>query len=269
MSAYERINVTVSITLIGLALYFVLDFPAKINEYILFGSPLLVKTPYQWLMMILLGAMAMAGTDTVIRVHPHLLSKQLNYLSTFWMLPGLLVILATQTLGLAPSVMVWAVGVGVVGVLLWLTIYTEYRQVLWQSEPDLALWPRLWRYVVGYTIALVFFIVIYQTRSRSIISATAILLISSMVALGLLRQTPENVWKTWLFASIIGLSLGQTTWALNYWHTGALNAGLLLFLFFYLFVGLAQQQIMGTLARKTVWEFGAIASVGLVIIYLL
>ncbi len=267
MPAYERINAVVSITLIGLALYFVLDFPAQINELILFGSLLELESPRQWLMVILLAGMTMAGTDAVVRAHPLMPVRHLSYLATFWMLPGLLIILATQTLGLAPTPIVWAVGLLMVGILLWLTIYTEYRQVAPHTMINLGL--RLWRQFIGYAITLIFFIVIYQTRSRSAVSATAILLISAMAALGLLRQNPANVWKSWLFAAIIGLSMGQITWALNYWRTGALNAGLLLFLLFYLLVGLAQQQLLGTISRRTLWEFGVVASLGLIVIYIL
>lgn len=263
MPSYERINVVVGLTLIGLALYFVLDFPARSITVMLFDSPLDIVAPRQWLMMVLLGGMAMTGTHAVIQAHPNLPVWPTSYWLTFWMLPGLLVILATQTLGLAPTPIVWGAGLVVVGLLLWMTIYTEYLQVQQMAR----LWPRLWRQFMGYAIALTFFIVIYQTRNRSAVSATAVLLISSMAALGLLRNSPAQISKTWLYAAIIGLGLGQITWALNYWRTGALNAGLLLLLILYVLVGMAQQHLQGTLSRRTLWEFGAVVSIGLVVIF--
>ena len=97
-------------------------------------------------------------------------------------------------------------------------------------------------------------------------SATGVMLVGGMVALSLLRSTPEQISKTWIFAAIIGLSLGQITWALNYWRTGTLNAGLLIFLVFYVLVGVAQQQLLGTLTRRTLAEFGAIAAIALAVI---
>lgn len=267
MPAYERINAVVSIILIGLALYFVLEFPAQAAEINLFGSPLELASPRQWLMVALLAGMAMAGADAVVRAHPQLASRRLAYRATFWMMPGLLVILATQTLGLAPTPTSWAVGLVVVGVLLWFAIYAEFRQVL--PEGTGGMWPRLWRQFIGYAVTLTFFIVIYQTRNRSAMSATGVLLVSGMSALALLRKDPRVIINTWLFALVIGLSLGQITWALNYWRTGALNAGLLLFLIFYMLTGLAQQQLAGTLSRRTLWEFGAIAGVALPVIFYL
>jgi hypothetical protein len=264
MPVNERISAVVSITLIGLALYFILDFPTQVTTVTLFGSPLALDSPRRWLMVILLGGVVMAGTDAVIRAHPRLPTLRLSYLATFWPLPGLLVILATQTLGLATTPLVWAGGLVVVGIFLWLTIVTEFKQVLPRSTSHF--WPRLWRQFIGYAIVLAFFIMIYQTRTRSALSATSILLIGGVVALTLLRHSAETISKTWLFAAVIALSLGQITWALNYWRIGALNAGLLLFLTFYVLVGVAQQQLLGTLSRRALWEFGAIASVGLAII---
>lgn len=214
-------------------------------------------------MVILLGLLAMAGADTVIRTHPSLSSRSLGYLATFWVLPGLLVVLATQTLGLAPSPLAWAGGLVVVGLLLWLTILTEFRQVV---PSESGIWSRLWLQFVGYVIALLFFIVIYQSRSRSLISATSVMLVGGMIALSLLRNAPEQISKTWLFAAIIGLSLGQVTWALNYWRVSPLDAGLLLFLVFYVLIGVAQQQLLGTLTRRTLAEFGVIAVVALAVI---
>jgi hypothetical protein len=216
-------------------------------------------------MVVLLGGLAMSGTNAVIRLHPHLSTQRLSYMATFWPLPGLLVILATQALGLAPSPWIWGASLVVVGILLWFTILAEFHLVA--SPIGSFFWPRLWQQFIGYGLALAFFILIYQTRSRGALSATSVLLGSSLTSLALLRQRPEAIAKTWLFALVIGLSLGQVTWALNYWHAAALNAGLLLFLTFYILAGLTQQRLLGTLSRRVLWEFGAVALVMLVVIF--
>src|SRR5512145_1640996 len=93
MPVYERISVVVSLTLIGVSLYFVLEFPPDPVAFNLFGTPLALNAPRQWLMAILLGGLTMAGTDAIIRSHPALPSRRLSYLASFWLLPGLLVIL--------------------------------------------------------------------------------------------------------------------------------------------------------------------------------
>lgn len=265
MPAYEKISVVVSITLIGLALYFVLDFPQQVAGVTLFGTPLDFYSPRQWLMVVLLGGMVIAGMDAIVRASPHLPSRKIGYVATYWMLPALLVVLATQTLGLAASPVVWGMALAVVGGLLWLTIAAEVSLI--EAEASTKFWPRLWQQFIGYAIVLIFYIVIYHTRSRSAASASAVMLVSGATAVSLLRRHPQQLFTTWLLAAVIGLSLGQITWALNYWRTGALNAGLLLFLTFYVLVGLAQQYLRDALSRRTLWEFGAISAVALVVIY--
>ena len=265
MPAFERVSAVVSITLIGLALYFVLDFPAQTAEISLFGSPLALGSLYRWLMVVLLAAMVMAGMDGIIRSHPQLPTRQILYTVTFWGLPGFLIVLATQTLVLAPNAIIWAISLLGVGILLWATIIAEYKRVPVSANSNF--WPRLWQQFIGYTIALIFYILIYQARTRSAISATAIMVISGFIALALLRQSPDQIFKTWLFAAVIGLSLGQITWALNYWRTGALNAGLLLLLIFYVLVGIANQQLSGVLSRRSLWEFSVVSLITLVVIF--
>jgi len=170
MPVYERINVTVSLTLIGLALYFVLDFPVEAATVLLFNSPLALVSPQQWLMSLLLAAIAAAGTHAVLRFNAALAGMRLHQLAPFILLPGLLVVLATQTLGLAPSTVVWAAGLITVGVILWITILAQYLLAGHQISP--VSWPRWWHQGVGYGVAFALFIVIYYTRTRSALSAT-------------------------------------------------------------------------------------------------
>ena len=57
------------------------------------------------------------------------------------------------------------------------------------------------------------------------------------------------------YGGIIGLVLGQVTWALNYWVLPGLTGGLLLLLIFYLLVGIAQQGLQDRLTARVMWEF--------------
>jgi hypothetical protein len=265
MPFYERLSAVVSITLIGMAAYFVLDFPLQATTFTLFGSPLSLDAPSRWLMVFLLVGLVMAGTDHIVRSHPALPSRRLSFLATFWMLPGLIVLLASQTLGLSDSAPVWAASLVGVGIVLWLTINAELQLL----TTNTGLWPRLWQQLAGYMIAFLFFVVIYNTRSRSAVSATGILIVAGMAALALLRQSPERIVQSWLLAGVTGISLGQMTWALNYWRAATLNAGLLLFLTFYVLVGLSQQHLTGTVTRRTVLEFAGVTLVAMVVIFYL
>jgi intracellular septation protein A len=113
------------------------------------------------------------------------------------------------------------------------------------------------------------FLVIYYTRSRSALSATAVLLVSGMLSLSLLRQASDSISPNWLFAVVIGLIMGQITWALNYWQASTLNVSLLLLLFFYVLTGLAQHHLSHKLSRRLLWEFGGVTIVALLEIFII
>jgi hypothetical protein len=63
--------------------------------------------------------------------------------------------------------------------------------------------------------------------------------------------------------------MGQITWALNYWRTNTLTVGLLLLLIFYVLTGLAQQHLLHKLSRRSLWEFGGVALVALLVIFII
>ncbi len=267
MLQYERINAVVSLTLIGLALYFVLEFPVRVTTFSILGSPLSIVSPQRWLMALLLVGLVMAGTDMVMRFHPDLFEPRLTYLATFWMLPGLIIILATQTLTLASTPIMWGAALIGLGIILWLTILADFQQV---ATPDKSpYWTYIWQRLIGFGVSLALFFLIYQTRSRSLISAPLIFLVATSAALPLLRQKPDLIYKTWLYSIVTGITLAQLTWALNYWRTTTLKPALLLFLTFYIFISLAQQQQLGKLSRRVLWEFGVITLVGIVGLILL
>jgi hypothetical protein len=125
---------------------------------------------------------------------------------------------------------------------------------------------RLWLNLIAYGVAFGFFVFIYQTRARSILSATEITLVSGLLAGSLLRAGPAQTGRTWLFAAIAALVMGQCMWALNLWRVPPLTAGLWLLLIFYVLTGLPQQHLLGRLTRRALLEFAAIAAVGLVVI---
>jgi hypothetical protein len=265
MPVYERISALVSLTLLGLVTYFLIELPSRAFELTLWGSPLTLVVSQWWLMAMLLGGLAATGARAVVYAHPSLPRRAPGYALTFWMLPGLLVILATLWLYLlTPDLGWWLAGVAVTGLLLWLVVLAEYHTID-PRDPWYEL-AHLWLNVIGYGVAFGLFVVIYQTRVRSILSATEVLLVGGLLAASLLRSGLAQASRTWLFAGITALVLSQSTWALNFWRVSPLTAGLWLLLIFYLFTALAQQQLLGRLTRRALVEFAVVACVGLFVI---
>jgi len=95
------------------------------------------------------------------------------------------------------------------------------------------------------------------------LTATEVLGVSGLLATSLLRAGPAQAGSTWLFAGVVAMAMGQSMWALNLWRVSPLTAGLWLLLIFYLFTGMAQQQLLGRLTRRALIEFAVVAAVGI------
>ena len=70
MSLYERISQVVSLTLLGLVAYFLIELPDRTLELIFMGTPLTLVISQRWLMALLLSGLAGTGTSAIVRAHP-------------------------------------------------------------------------------------------------------------------------------------------------------------------------------------------------------
>jgi hypothetical protein len=119
---------------------------------------------------------------------------------------------------------------------------------------------------LAYGSALLLFLFVYQTRARSLLSGSLVAVTAVLLAAEILRSATDRSSTALTYGGIIGLVLGQVTWALNYWVLPGLTGGLLLLLIFYLLVGIAQQGLQGRLTRRVLLEFGVFGVVALVLI---
>jgi hypothetical protein len=265
MPLYERVSATVSLTLLGLVAYFLIELPSRTIELTLLGSPLTLVVSKWWLLALLLGGLAATGTRAVVYSHPSFPRRASGYALTFWLLPGLLVILVTLWLPLlATTLGWWLAGIAAAGLVLWFVVLAEYHTIA-PRDPHYEL-ARLWLNLVAYVVAFGFFVILYRIRARSILSATEVILVSGLLAASILRVGPAQAGRSWLFAGIAALVMGQSMWALNFWRVPPLTAGLWLLLIFYLVTGLAQQRLLGRLTRRALVEFAAVAAAGLFVI---
>jgi hypothetical protein len=183
-----------------------------------------------------------------------------------WILPGLLAGLSTYLLSLAPTLLIWIGGLFVFGTSIGLTVSAEYATV----SPDAPSYPaaRLALNVLAYLMAFVLFVLIYQTRTRSLVTATLTLVTATLLALDLLSVADVPVGRMLPFAGIVGLIIGESTWALNYWQIGAWVGGLLLLLIFYVAINVAHQHLLERLSLSTLFEFIAVTVAVLIVILL-
>lgn len=260
MEAYDRVSVTVGLVLLGLILFLVVDLPPRTFAFVLLGSPLTVQLSEQWLRALLTAGLAIAGTHSTLSAHPLAQRGQWRPGFAAWIVPGLIGFLAPFLLPLAPDLRYWLAGLGLTAVMMSSVVLLEY----YTTDPDVPSYAvaRLALNLLTFGVALAAFALIYQSRARSLVTATATAAIGVLMALNLLQGVGQPLRRTALYVALTGLVMGQSTWALNYWRLRALTGGVLLLLLFYVVVGVAQQHLQGSLTRRVLVEFLAVVAVG-------
>jgi hypothetical protein len=260
----ERASVLATLVVLGLILATFLQVPAWTYDLTVLGSPLTIRITQTALMATLVLGIACAGTDTIVRSHPAAQRIEARYSFVTWTLPGLTALLAAVLLPQAPSRLYQLAGFAVTGLILVLVVSAEYYTVdPTDSRYRIA---RLGLNAWAYLVALALFILIYSAKARSLVSATGITLVSSLLALEFLRSAGRGFRRTALYAAIAGLGTGEILWAMNYWRISGVTGGLILLLGFYVTTGLANQQLQGRLTRRVLIEYGVVALVGLAVL---
>jgi hypothetical protein len=142
--------------------------------------------------------------------------------------------------------------------------------------------------VIGYVSAFVLYTAVYQSKTRSLFSAPAIIAISFMLAARQLRLAHEpakpnaeaeddetapadnpdapNWPRTLIYSAAVALAAGEVTWALNYWPLNGLMGGAFLLAVFYFLIGMFSQHLQRRLTGRLVLEYGLVSAVGMVLI---
>jgi hypothetical protein len=129
---------------------------------------------------------------------------------------------------------------------------------------------------------------VYQSKTRSLLSAPAILAISFLLAARQLRlahepplpnESPDDdesapsdnpdapSWpRTLIYSAAVALAAGEVTWALNYWPLNGLMGGAFLLASFYFLIGVFSQHLQRRLTGRLLIEYGVVAAAGVVLI---
>jgi hypothetical protein len=257
----DRLSVLTAIILLAYALARTVQLPTRPLRAMLFGSSIGFDVNGPFVLLVLVAVLISAGADSLMRSHPELRGASLARSMVHWILPGGAALGLGLLLNRLPAGVAWWAGLGFTAVFLVLVLIAEYTVV----APDDAgfYWAALGLTVLAYAVALVFFVLLRASGARAAISATTAALISGLIALRLLLLAGAGVRESLPYAGILGLCLGECTWALNYWPAGALGTGLALLVIFYTGTGLAQQHLVGALNRRMVVEFGVVAVLAL------
>ncbi len=269
MPRYDRLSILVSLILLGLVVTQVIELPTRIVSFVALGVPTTIYLSSRWFIGAILVILAGTGTDSIVRSHPHAHNTDRGYSFSFWGLPCAFTLFSLFLLPLSPDKFFWLGGLALTGLVLSLIIIAQYHTI----EPrdryyHIARWGLN---LAVYLAIFVFCTLIYGARARSLLSATAILMLGAALGAELLRghASKGEVRRTWLYALIVGILLGEIAWALNHLSLSDLAGGIFLLLVFYVTSGLARQHLRGGLARNVVIEFAIVSILGLGLLYLM
>ncbi|MFZ1769157.1 MAG: hypothetical protein WAU00_08170 [Caldilinea sp.] len=261
----DRISVMTWVLVFGFGLSLLLKIPATVIGFRALGSPTSVEFSATTVLAIVLAVAASAGTESLIRLHPKRQANRLGLTWAYWALPAAISII---TVVLLPSIPTRLLQVAVIlfsGLLLTIAFFSLYATVE-RGQPGFRR-ARLWLDALAYGAALLLFLFVYQSRTRSLLSGTMVTVTAMLLAIELLRTSTNETRHVLMYSVVVGLLLGEVTWALNYWPLlPGLTGGLLLLLSFYLAVGIALQGLQGRLTRRVLVEFAFFAIIALILI---
>jgi hypothetical protein len=262
----NRLSVLMAILLLGSVLFRFIELPTQVWKLEPLGSPLEIQITGTWLLGALMVGLICTGTNLLLHDHPHLGQHPGRPIYVSWILPGVMAGLSAWVLSRAPNLTLWIGALALISVSITLAISAEYTTI----SPEAHGYPlaRLALNVLAYLLAFVLFTVIYYSRTRSLVTATLTLATAALLSLDLLSVADVQFRRVVLFAAIVGLITGESTWALNYWQISAWAGGLFLLLIFYVTANVAHQHLLERLSGSVLVEFAVVALVVLMIILL-
>jgi hypothetical protein len=260
----DRLSVLVASILLLNVLFRFFQFPEIVRQLQVLGSPLEIHITGTSLLVVLTVALVAAGTRFVLYAHPAVPDNLPRPLYLSLVLPSMLAGLATQVVHLVPTVRLWSVGVLGIGLLVSLAVTAEFVSL--STEDPRYTRARLALNLLAYLLAFSIFFLVYRLRVRSLITATMTTVAAFLVALDLLSVADVSVGRVALYAGVVGVIVGESTWALNYWRMGNWVGAFFILLIFYVASGIAHQHLLKRLALRVLAEFAAVSAFALAIL---
>jgi hypothetical protein len=263
---YDRIVSLVLLVLLGLAVVFLIDINPNILRARL-GGDLPVIT-VSWLLIASLVVIASTGADVFIRAHPQMQTRSLPTIRFgplavelapgFWILPSFAIVASFAFFRLFSATLemtAFIIALGAAGAMLLASMLGQHYAL--DRRPEVRHTARLGLQAIALLLAFAMFSAIYYARLRTLYSAALIGTTGTLLAYALLQWAPRGGL---LLAAMVGLTLAEATWALNYWAAPFLLGGALLLVVFYVSTGLLQSHLEGALTRRVIAEYALLGS---------
>ena len=263
MNEYRsHLSVTTWIVLASLVLGQILRLPERVWTLQVFGSPIDLRFSGTFLAGLLALAATWAGLEAALRTHPN--QARLRHTYRFWGLPSAITLLGIGVLPNIHEQSLWLVALGMLAIGLATSMAREYHTV---DPEDPHYHEARWLLnILAYATAALAFILIYLSRSRSLVSATLMGIMTGLLAMDLLRESAKRHRDLFLASGILGLLMAQFTVLLNYWPLPSIRVALMLLVGFYLAVGLWRMDLKEQITLQRVGGEAILALVAFLLI---
>jgi len=264
MNEYRsHISVTIWIVLAALIFGDLITLPERTFSISVFRSPIDFRLSAAFLAGTVALAATWAGLEAALYTHPK--KALLRHSYRFWGLPTAIVLTGAVLLPTLQSQSAWLLTLGLVGVALIASMAGEYHTLDPQAPEYVS--ARLLLNGLSYAIAALAFLLIYLSRSRSLVSATLIGATAGLLAMDLLRDAPVRKRAIFLYSALIAFIMAQLTVVLNYWPFASMRVALTLMVGFYLLVGMIQLDLREEISRRRVVEYLIMTAIAVVVIF--
>lgn len=269
---HDQLGVLAGVLLLAIVLMRFSDVPVRpLFQTTVLGSALGLRFSVANLMLIIILGLSLTGVTSLVRRHPLAQRGQVEAWTMFWIMPGLLNLALASWLHRIARLETWIVALSITALLISMGMVVQYRAVDPITRQSRSL--RWQQTALIHLTAVFLYTLIYDARIRSLLSATAILFTTTLLAARLFWINGIPASRVYVYGGLVGLILGQMTWGLNYLPLSGMQGGLCLLLVFYVIVGLLQQFLQGQFengpgSRRVLIEYGGVALAILLLIAL-
>ena len=280
MSTQNRLGALTSLLLLGMILSLIVPLTGYEVSVVVLGSEMSLRlTPAAQFGIVLLALVASAVDGIArmrrMRTSPTDVRPPLFWSAMFWPLP---VAVALSGMVLMQLFSWWGYQVAMAAITAAATAmvivfqgqdHETLEQTTARDAPPNAMRvgaTSLWLQLMTYAAAAVLLVALYGTRTRSLLSASGVLLVAAGLTLERLRGIDTPLRRIWFYAALVGLIMGQLTWALNYHALPGRVGGGLLLLTFYVLAGLVRENLLHGLERHVLVEYLLVCVGGLAIL---
>ncbi len=258
----DRISVVTWVAGLMLALQPVLIAPAWAFTWYPLGSPLTLIVDRDLIVGTLLVMVIVGGTQWVLTAwdlpEPHVPFRE-----GAWALPLAIGWIALRLLPYQPTPRAWLAFLA--GTLLILAL--SWHVLAHTAGKAPARWPASFLLRANaFAAAGTLYLWLYNLGTRSLLSATQMLVGTYLLAAALWLETPVPARLRWLYSLVAGLIIAQLAWALKQTPLSPLRAGLILLLLFYIQTAVFERALLGKLRLRVALEYVVTGLVVLVLI---